>query len=58
MLFIDFLDDDFLASRQAGLQGFLDQVLAHPYLRTSVALKRFLDDVSWRDNFQGACNHL
>ncbi|TRY75081.1 hypothetical protein TCAL_10804 [Tigriopus californicus] len=47
------LNEDFVASRQSGLQGFLDQVLAHPYLRTSTALKRFLDDVSWRDNFQG-----
>ncbi|XP_059099081.1 PX domain-containing protein kinase-like protein isoform X2 [Tigriopus californicus] len=51
------LNEDFVASRQSGLQGFLDQVLAHPYLRTSTALKRFLDDVSWRDNFQDLALH-
>eukprot|EP00095_Tigriopus_kingsejongensis_P005091 maker-scaffold159_size295958-snap-gene-1.36 protein:Tk05091 transcript:maker-scaffold159_size295958-snap-gene-1.36-mRNA-1 annotation:"px domain-containing protein kinase-like" len=46
------LDKEVIATRQKGLQEFLNEVLANPFLRTAIELKQFLDDASWTDNFQ------
>lgn len=46
------LKKEFLSSRQAGLQEFLDKVLANLFLAHSVHVKRFLDPENYGENYK------
>uniref|UniRef100_T1J845 PX domain-containing protein n=1 Tax=Strigamia maritima TaxID=126957 RepID=T1J845_STRMM len=46
------MDREFVAERQIGLQNYLNAVLAHPIISSSVYVKKFLDPANYSVNYQ------
>ena len=47
------MEREFLASRQAGLQGLVDTILAHPMIAAHINVKRFFDENHYNQNHSG-----
>lgn len=52
------MDRQFLVERQQGLQVFLNAVIADPLLHRYVKVKKFLDPVTYAENFYGEWHAL
>lgn len=51
-------DRDFIASRQASLQRYVETILQHPMIRTDQAVRKFFDPQNYSQNFQGDYTHM
>ena len=57
------MEREFIASRQAGLQQLMNEILENPILASCVTVKKFLDEENYKVNQTGEliydnCQHL